>query len=77
MKKLTDARLIDLARHARTAGEVIVAEAAAQVPFRIERIFTPDGASRRCTRPARASTVFAIHDLRQRRCGRRVRRRQQ
>lgn len=49
MNKLTDARLIDLARHARTAGEVIVAEAAAQVPFRIERIFTltpPAGAVR-------------------------------
>ena len=40
MNKLTDARLIDLARHARAADEVIVAEAAAQVPFRIERIFT-------------------------------------
>jgi len=49
MNKLTDALLIDLARHARTAGEVIVAEAAAQVPFRIERIFTltpPAGAVR-------------------------------
>ena len=49
MKKLTDARLIDLARHARAADEVIVAEAAAQVPFRIGRIFTltaPAGAVR-------------------------------
>ena len=49
MNKLTDARLIDLARHARAADEVIVAEAAAQVPFRIERIFTltaPAGAVR-------------------------------
>ena len=34
MNELTDARLIDLARHARAAGEVIVAEAAAQGPFR-------------------------------------------
>ena len=49
MNKLTDARLIDLARHARAADEVIVAEAAAQAPFRIERIFpltAPAGAVR-------------------------------
>jgi UDP-2-acetamido-3-amino-2,3-dideoxy-glucuronate N-acetyltransferase len=49
MNKLTDARLIDLARHARAVDEVIVAEAAAQAPFRIERIFTltaPAGAVR-------------------------------
>jgi dTDP-4-dehydrorhamnose 3,5-epimerase-like enzyme len=39
MNKLADARLIDLPRHARADGEVIVAEAAAQVPFRIERMF--------------------------------------
>jgi hypothetical protein len=38
MNKLTDARLIDLPRHARADGEVIVAEAVAQVPFRIERM---------------------------------------
>lgn len=35
----TEARLIELPRHARADGEVIVAEAAAQVPFRIERMF--------------------------------------
>src|SRR5262245_35892208 len=40
MSKLTDAHLIDLPRHASTDGEVVVAEAAAQVPFRIERLFT-------------------------------------
>jgi dTDP-4-dehydrorhamnose 3,5-epimerase-like enzyme len=39
MNQLTDARLIELPRHARADGEVIVAEAAAQVPFRIERMF--------------------------------------
>jgi dTDP-4-dehydrorhamnose 3,5-epimerase-like enzyme len=33
-------RIIDLPRHARADGEVVVAEAAAQVPFRIERMFT-------------------------------------
>lgn len=44
-----EARLIELPRHARTDGEVIVAEAAAQVPFRIERMFAlaaPAGAKR-------------------------------
>jgi dTDP-4-dehydrorhamnose 3,5-epimerase-like enzyme len=49
MAKLGDARLIDLPRHARPDGEVIVAEAAAQVPFRIERMFAlaaPAGAKR-------------------------------
>jgi dTDP-4-dehydrorhamnose 3,5-epimerase-like enzyme len=39
MNALGDARLIELPRHARAEGEVIVAEAAAQVPFRIERMF--------------------------------------
>ena len=49
MSKFADARLIDLPRHARADGEVIVAEAAAQVPFRIERMFVlaaPAGARR-------------------------------
>src|SRR5690349_5877530 len=49
MKQISDARLIELPRHARTDGEVIVAEAAAQVPFRIERMFAlaaPAGATR-------------------------------
>ena len=49
MSKFADARLIDLPRHARVDGEVIVAEAAAQVPFRIERMFVlaaPAGARR-------------------------------
>jgi hypothetical protein len=39
VSKLTEARLIHLPRHARKDGEVVVAEAAAQVPFRIERLF--------------------------------------
>src|SRR5690349_12444313 len=49
MDRLSKARLIDLPRHARVDGEVVVAEAAAQVPFRIERLFTvaaPVGAKR-------------------------------
>jgi dTDP-4-dehydrorhamnose 3,5-epimerase-like enzyme len=49
MSKLTDARLVELPRHARADGEVVVAEAAAQVPFRIERMFAltaPAGAER-------------------------------
>ena len=49
MTKLSDVRIIDLPRHAREDGEVIVAEAAAQVPFRIERMFAlaaPAGAKR-------------------------------
>jgi dTDP-4-dehydrorhamnose 3,5-epimerase-like enzyme len=49
MNQLSDARLIDLPRHARADGEVVVAEAAAQVPFRIERVFAlaaPAGAKR-------------------------------
>jgi len=44
-----EARLIELPRHARTDGEVIVAEAATQVPFRIARMFAlaaPAGATR-------------------------------
>jgi dTDP-4-dehydrorhamnose 3,5-epimerase-like enzyme len=35
----SEARLIELPRHARADGEVVVAEAAVQVPFRIERMF--------------------------------------
>jgi dTDP-4-dehydrorhamnose 3,5-epimerase-like enzyme len=49
MNQLGNARLINLPRHARGDGEVVVAEAAAQVPFRIERMFTltaPAGAQR-------------------------------
>jgi dTDP-4-dehydrorhamnose 3,5-epimerase-like enzyme len=49
MNQLDEARLIDLPRHARGDGEVVVAEAAVQVPFRIERMFTlaaPAGAKR-------------------------------
>jgi dTDP-4-dehydrorhamnose 3,5-epimerase-like enzyme len=49
MTKLSEVRFIDLPRHARADGEVIVAEAAAQVPFRIERMFAltaPAGAER-------------------------------
>jgi dTDP-4-dehydrorhamnose 3,5-epimerase-like enzyme len=46
---LSHVRTIDLPRHARADGEVVVAEAAAQVPFRIERVFAlagPVGAKR-------------------------------
>jgi UDP-2-acetamido-3-amino-2,3-dideoxy-glucuronate N-acetyltransferase len=39
MSQIEGARLIQLPRHARADGEVVVAEAAAQVPFRIERMF--------------------------------------
>jgi dTDP-4-dehydrorhamnose 3,5-epimerase-like enzyme len=49
MVQLRDARLIELPRHTRADGEVVVAEAAAQVPFRIERMFAlaaPAGAER-------------------------------
>jgi len=49
MHHVGQARLIELPRHARADGEVIVAEAAAQVPFRIERMFAlaaPVGAKR-------------------------------
>jgi dTDP-4-dehydrorhamnose 3,5-epimerase-like enzyme len=49
VNQLSEARLIELPRHAREDGEVIVAEAASQVPFRIERMFAltaPAGAKR-------------------------------
>jgi dTDP-4-dehydrorhamnose 3,5-epimerase-like enzyme len=49
MNQIGDACLIDLPRHARADGEVIVAEATAQVPFQIERMFVlaaPAGAKR-------------------------------
>jgi dTDP-4-dehydrorhamnose 3,5-epimerase-like enzyme len=49
MNQVGEARLIELPRHARPDGEVIVAEAAAHVPFRIERMFAltaPAGAKR-------------------------------
>jgi dTDP-4-dehydrorhamnose 3,5-epimerase-like enzyme len=49
MNQIGEARLIELPRHARSDGEVIVAQAAAQVPFRIERMFAlaaPAGAKR-------------------------------
>jgi dTDP-4-dehydrorhamnose 3,5-epimerase-like enzyme len=45
----SEARVVELPRHARADGEVIVAEVAAQVPFRIERMFAlaaPAGATR-------------------------------
>src|SRR6266581_270015 len=49
MNQIDDARLIALPRHARADGEVVVAEAAAQVPFQIRRMFAlaaPAGAKR-------------------------------
>jgi dTDP-4-dehydrorhamnose 3,5-epimerase-like enzyme len=51
MSKLNDARLVDLPRHAEVHGELVVAETAAQVPFRIERMFAlaaPAGTKRGC-----------------------------
>ena len=51
MSKLSDARLVHLPRHAEAHGELVVAEAAAQVPFRIERMFAlvaPAGTKRGC-----------------------------
>jgi dTDP-4-dehydrorhamnose 3,5-epimerase-like enzyme len=49
LSDLNHVRTITLPRHARADGEVVVAEAAAQVPFRIERMFAlaaPVGAKR-------------------------------
>ena len=49
MNQLGDARLIDLPRHARADGEVVIAEAAGEVPFQIKRMFAlaaPGGAKR-------------------------------
>lgn len=49
MNDINDARLIELPRHAREDGEVVVAEAAAQVPFPVVRMFAlaaPPGARR-------------------------------
>jgi UDP-2-acetamido-3-amino-2,3-dideoxy-glucuronate N-acetyltransferase len=51
MNKLTDARLIKLPKHAAANGDgvLVVAEAAQQVPFQIQRMFTivaPAGAKR-------------------------------
>lgn len=46
---LNHVRTINLPRHARADGEVVVAETAAEVPFRIERMFAlaaPAGATR-------------------------------
>jgi len=39
MTQIEDARLINLPRHAGDDGELVVAETAVQVPFRIERMF--------------------------------------
>lgn len=58
MNFVSCARLIELPRHAREDGAVVVAQAAAQVPFEIARMFTltaplgsrrGDHAHRRCT----------------------------
>jgi dTDP-4-dehydrorhamnose 3,5-epimerase-like enzyme len=49
MSEVTHAHLIDLPRHARPDGEVVVAEAEAEVPFPIKRMFAlaaPAGAKR-------------------------------
>lgn len=49
MKHISDALSLELPRHARDDGEVVVAEAMRQVPFAIARMFTvkaPSGAKR-------------------------------
>jgi dTDP-4-dehydrorhamnose 3,5-epimerase-like enzyme len=49
MSPIEDARMVELLRHARADGEVVVADAAAQVPFPIQRMFVlaaPAGAKR-------------------------------
>lgn len=49
MTKVEALHIIELARHAREDGEVVVAEVAAGVPFAIARLFVlraPDGAAR-------------------------------
>ena len=46
---LADVRIIDLPRHVRDDGEVVVADSATTVPFAIARLFTlraPSGAER-------------------------------
>ena len=49
LSRLADVLMIDLPRHARNDGEVVVAEGGATVPFAIARMFTvraPSGAKR-------------------------------
>jgi len=49
LSRLADVRLIELPRHARDDGEVVVAEAVTGVPFAIARLFVlraPEGAAR-------------------------------
>jgi dTDP-4-dehydrorhamnose 3,5-epimerase-like enzyme len=58
LSSVGDVRLIELPRHTRENGEIVVAQAAAHVPFAIARMFTltaplgaqrGDHAHRRCT----------------------------
>lgn len=49
MSQIEETRVVELPRHTRADGEVVVADAAAQVPFRIQRMFVltaPAGAKR-------------------------------
>jgi dTDP-4-dehydrorhamnose 3,5-epimerase-like enzyme len=49
MSQIGDARVVELPRHARADGEVVVADVAVQVPFRVQRMFilaAPLGAQR-------------------------------
>ena len=49
LHRIADLRMIELPRHGRDDGEVVVAQAAASVPFAIVRLFTltaPAGAER-------------------------------
>jgi hypothetical protein len=49
LSRLDEARLVELPRHSRDGGEVVVAEAATGVPFAIARLFVlraPEGSER-------------------------------
>ena len=49
MTQIEETRVVELPRHTRADGEVVVADAAAQVPFQIQRMFVlaaPAGAKR-------------------------------
>src|SRR6516225_4476208 len=49
MTQIEETRVVELPRHTRADGEVVVADAAAQVPFQIQRMFvlaSPAGAKR-------------------------------
>ena len=65
MSRVSDLSLVDLPRHSRADGDVVVAEAATGVPFAIARLFTlraPQGAERGRHAHARcAQFMFCVH----------------